>query len=311
MKIESGFQQGIVAPASSHALFITLNVEQIEQRQQLLNIIGSLPIQLAKQQAAHADAELFLNIALSSSFWDILELPSKPRQLKPFLAIENERVAMPASNAHLLLHIRSNRHDVNYHFSQILRAQLSPFLKVDDMVHGFCYLDSRDLTGFVDGTENPYGDNRVQVALVNDDNEFNQGSYVHLQKYVHNIPRWEQLSLAEQEASYGRSKVENIEFSATQKSSCAHTKRASVKDKHSNSVEILRQSLPWADQHAQGLMFASFAASPDNFNLMLQSMCQIDQSAQCDAILNVSKAVSGDAFFAPPLRWFKHLIKSS
>jgi len=309
MEIE--FQQGIVAPASAHALFITLNVDEIDhlERQHLLNVIASLPGQLTEQQTAHPDAQLFLNVGLSSDFWDRLSFPTRPKGLKPFQEITNENVTMPASDAHFLLHIRSNRHDVNYHLSQLLLAQLTPFLKLDEMVHGFCYLDSRDLTGFVDGTENPQGDDREQVALVCDDSEFNRGSYIHLQKYVHDIPRWQQLSLNEQEASYGRSKIENIEFPSTQKSSCAHTKRAAVKDNKSNNVEILRQSLPWGDQHGQGLMFASFSAGADNFNLMLKSMCELDENNHCDAILKVSKAVSGHAFFAPPLTWFENLAK--
>jgi len=311
MKFE--YQQGIVAPASAHALFITLNVDQIDhlEQQQLLNVIASLPQQLADQQAAHPDAKLFLNIGLSSDFWDMFSFPAKPKGLKPFQEIINESVTMPACDAHFLLHIRSNRHDVNYHLSQLLLAQLIPFLKLDEMVHGFCYLDSRDLTGFVDGTENPQGDDREQVALVSDDSEFNRGSYIHLQKYVHNIPRWQQLSLSEQEASYGRSKIENIEFPSAAKSSCAHTKRASVKDNEGNNVEILRQSLPWGDQYGQGLMFASFSAGADNFDLMLKSMCEVDENDHCDAILKVSKAVSGHAFFAPPLKWFEDIAKLS
>ncbi|MCJ8298942.1 MAG: Dyp-type peroxidase, partial [Pseudomonadales bacterium] len=234
-------------------------------------------------------------------------LADKPGRLQKFQAIHNHSINMPATDADMLLHIRSARHDINYHFALQLFAQLKPFLSLDEMVHGFRYLDSRDFTGFVDGTENPQGDARAQVALVADDECHNGGSYIHLQKYHHDLSAWQQLSLAHQESSYGRSKVDNIEFSSADKLASAHTKRAAIKGATGHSLEILRHSLPFGDLRHSGLLFASYCANPDNFNLMLQSMCSVDEAGECDKILAVSSAVTGHAFFAPNLSWFKSL----
>lgn len=311
--MDDEYQQGIVAKASKHALFITLNRDQMldsEQQQTLINNIARLPTLLHKQQQRFPEAELYLNIGLSSGLWDYLEIQPKPVGLAPFKAITNKKVSMPATDADLLLHLRSNRHDVNYHLAQILFSTLLPLLKIDEMVHGFSYLDSRDLTGFVDGTENPEGEQRKSVALLNNDRHFAGGSYVHLQKYQHDLAHWQQLSVEQQECSYGRSKVANIEFASRDKSSNAHTARSAIKNNQQQSVEILRQSLPYADQHSQGLMFASYAAKADSFDLILASMCVLDHHGHSDAILNVSKAVSGHAFFAPSLGWFSALLES-
>jgi putative iron-dependent peroxidase len=217
---------------------------------------------------------------------------------------------MPATDADMILHIRSQRHDINYLLALRLFEQLTPAMQLDEMVHGFKYLDSRDLTGFVDGTENPEGKEREQVAIVANDAPFNGGSYLHLQKYQHQLNDWQALSLKQQEDSYGRTKAENIEYPAAQKSQCAHTKRTSIKDLQGKGIEILRHSLPFGDLNQSGLLFASYGASPESFNLMLESMCQLDENSATDSILRVTSAVSGHAFFAPNLDWFKQFQNS-
>ena len=304
------FQSGIVANASPHALFVTLNRNELSSDQQiasLLAVIKQIPNIQLQAQASFPQASLHVTFAISSSFWDLLKLNTKPAELIPFQEISNAVVSMPATNADVLLHIRSDQHDVNYHIALDLYQQFKPALKLNEMIHGFRYLDSRDLTGFVDGTENPEGDNREAVALVANNSEFNGGSYVHLQKYQHNLESWEKMALKQQENSYGRTKADNIEYSSADKLPSAHTKRASAKNKEGESLEILRHSLPFGDLQNSGLLFASFGSSPENFNLMLQSMCSIDDAGSVDKILHVTSAVTGDAFFAPGLNWFESL----
>jgi len=306
------YQSGIVAPASSDALFITLKRKQFEmqsKRAELLQSIAKIQDVLAQCRERFSDAQLHLTVGLSSQLWDFLEFPEKPAQLQPFQAISNKKVRMPATDSDLLLHIRSQRHDVNYHIAQIVYQMLSPFFLLDELVRGFQYLDSRDLTGFVDGTENPEGENRKQVALVSDDVAFNGGSYIHLQKYLHNLALWNSYSLKEQEDSYGRTKDENVEYSSADKSDSAHTKRSSIKDDAGNSIEILRHSLPFGELENSGLMFASYSANSTHFDLMLQSMCEINEDDETDHILRVTNAVTGQAFFAPNIDWFATIVK--
>ncbi|EPJ55901.1 MAG: hypothetical protein OFPI_02010 [Osedax symbiont Rs2] len=308
--MSDNFQCGTVADASSNALFVTLNSVaslSASNRTLLLSVIQSLPEQLAQLQADYPQAQLQLTFAISSGYWDFLALADKPAKLQKFKAIRNQVTNMPATDSDMLLHIRSCRHDLNYHFALQLFEQLKPFAVLDEMVHGFRYLDSRDFTGFVDGTENPQGEARKQVALVADDELHNGASYIHLQKYHHDLSTWQQLSERNQEDSYGRSKIDNVEYPAADKLACAHTKRSAIKDTAGKSLEILRHSLPFGDLQHSGLLFASYCANPDNFNLMLQSMCHQGEAGECDKILTVTSAITGHAFFAANLSWFKNL----
>jgi Dyp-type peroxidase family len=94
----------------------------------------------------------------------------------------------------------------------------------------------RDLLGFVDGTESPAGLAGIAAALVTDDHDpgFAGGSYVIVQKYVHDLAAWNRLTVEEQERVIGRSKPEDIEIPDSTRSrrtacsgrSCATTCRS-------------------------------------------------------------------------------------
>ena len=170
-----------------------------------------------------------------------------------------------------------------------------------------------DLTGFVDGTENPQGMHRREVALVHacDDATFAGGSYLHVQRYQHNLTLWRSLKDAEQEDVYGRTKVDNIEYESDQKPLTAHTKRTSLKDAQGKSIEILRQSMPYGDMKQQGLFFISYCQSPEPFEVMLKSMIYGDGHGNVDSLLKYTQAETGAAFFAPSLTFLIELQENN
>ncbi|WP_257266386.1 Dyp-type peroxidase [Endozoicomonas sp. ONNA2] len=184
------------------------------QTRQTLSSIPELTETLARQ---YPDARHSSTISIGSNAWDRLYSGSKPKALHPFTAINDGGRAAPATPGDLLLHIRSDRKDINYLLmSQVLRS-LGRTVQVQEDISGFRYLDSRDLTRFVDGTENPEGEHRAAVALVGDeDRSFVGGSYIHTQRYVHHLREWEQCPLQDQETIIGRTREDNIEFSAEQ-----------------------------------------------------------------------------------------------
>ena len=178
--------------------------------------------------------------------------------------------------------------------------------EVIEEVRGFRYKDSRDLTGFVDGTENPGVDDRAEVALVGEfDAQFAGGSYMHLQRYEHSLKRWNQTPVAAQERIIGRTKEDNVEFSSADKSPHSHTKRTSIKDADGNSIEIFRQSMPYGDSERKGLMFISMSASAEPFRLMLHSMVFGDDQGQADDLLLFTRAMTGHSMFVPSLDWLE------
>jgi len=186
---------------------------------------------------------------------------------------------------------------------------LGDSVELVEQVRGFRYLDGRDLTGFVDGTENPQGFHRREIALVNSDNDenFEGGSYLHIQRYRHNLTLWNAIEQDSQEEIFGRTKLENIEFSDDEKLPTAHTKRSNLKDAEGNSIEILRQSMPYGEMKTQGLFFVSYCQTPENFELMLRSMIFGDEEGNFDHLLEFTQAETGAAFFAPSLNFLAGL----
>lgn len=220
--------------------------------------------------------------------------------------IDGSRKA-PATRGDLLVHIRSNRKDVNFILMREILKCFGASVQIEEEVEGFRYLDSRDLTGFVDGTENPTGDNRAAVALVSEEDPvFSQGSYIHCQRYVHHLDEWEQQSIPEQEEIIGRTKQDDIEFSPEQKSPVAHIKRVNLKDASGKSMEILRHSMPYGNAREAGLFFIAYNKTPKHFTLMLQTMIEADSQGHYDHLMKYSTPVTGCAFFAPSVEFLEN-----
>ncbi len=197
------------------------------------------------------------------------------------------------------MHIRSDRRDLNFDLARRFRRMLGTAVSVVEEVQGFRYLDSRDLTGFVDGTENPAGEDRAAVAIVGDgDPPFAGGSYVAIQRYVHDLAAWERLAVAEQEKIIARTKADDIEFKSEDKPATAHIKRVSIKE-DGKSLEILRHSMPYGDTGACGLYFIAYCNTPDHFDKMLARMLVAGADGHYDHLMQYSAAVTGASFFAP------------
>lgn len=299
-------QSGITPDANTDAQFLILTIKEsnsgtLPQIRQTLSRIPELTDTLARQ---YPDARLSSTISIGSDAWDQLYSGSKPSALRPFTAINDGGREAPATPGDLLLHIRSDRKDVNYLLMTRVLRQLGSTVQVQEDVSGFRYLDSRDLTGFVDGTENPEGEHRAAVALVGaEDSPFAGGSYIHTQRYIHHLKEWEQCPLKDQETIMGRTKEDNIEFSAEQKSPVAHIKRVNLKDQQGKSMEILRHSMPYGDARESGLFFIAYGKTPEHFNRMLQAMIKADAHGHYDHLMNFSTAVTGCAFFAPSVEF--------
>lgn len=299
------YQSGVIAEANSDALFITLNVD-VQQLAAFRTALAGLPDQVQQFKQRFSSQAVHAVIAIGSEFWDQVDT-QRPVELANFPRVTGQ-VQMPITPVDVLLHLRSDRRDITYALARLLLSTLGQTVCVVEEVSGFRYLDSRDLTGFVDGTENPQGDHRKEVALVGDeDAAFAGGSYIHLQRYVHNLQKWEALSLKRQEDTMGRTKLDNVEYGSDEKPLTAHTKRTSLKTPAGESVEILRHSMPYGSLQEAGLVFASYCRTPQNFTLMLKSMVEGDGHGHTDQLMQYTQAVTGQAFFAPSLRWFQNL----
>ncbi len=305
-------QFGICAEPNLHGSYLLFNA--LDNKNAFIRVaISRLPELFDNYAEQFSEANLIGVVAIGANYWDEFFPQSRPALLKPFPAMNNDDRVAPTSHYDIYVEIRSDRVDVNHIVSSKVCQLLADSVELIEEIQAFRFLDGRDLTGFVDGTENPQGLHRRKVALVDAQNDytFSAGSYLHIQRYQHNLALWNSISESEQEEVYGRTKIDNIEYVSEKKSLNAHTKRTSLKDEYGNSVEILRQSMPYGDMKRKGLFFVSYCHSPEPFEIMLKSMIYGDESGNVDHLLKYTQAETGAAFFAPSLNFLAQLANES
>jgi putative iron-dependent peroxidase len=214
-------QAGIIPEPSELARFLILRVrEPAAAGPAIATHLGRVPSLADKVGALDRGAKLVCTVSIGPEFWDVVSPRRRPKSLRPFKVIEVSGKSAPNTGGDLLFHIISKRADLNFELATRLMKELSGLVEVMDDVAGFRYLDSRDLTGFIDGTENPKGRERAGVALIgNEDPVFAAGSYVFTQRYVHNLARWATIAVKEQEGAIGRRKRDSKELSERAKQS--------------------------------------------------------------------------------------------
>ncbi|MBA6329146.1 Dyp-type peroxidase [Colwellia sp. MB02u-6] len=295
-------QFGVCAEPSLHGYYLLFNALD-DKNLFLRKALSRLPALFDKYADRFSEANLAGVIAIGTNFWDELYPQGRPKHLRQFpeMAVE-DRIA-PGNNYDLYIEIRGDRADVNHIVATKVCQLLANSVELVEQVRAFRFLDGRDLTGFVDGTENPQGHHRRRVALITDaqDAEFSAGSYLHIQRYRHNLNLWNSLEVKEQEDVFSRTKVSNEEYSEENKAPSSHIKRVNLKDSAGNSLEILRQSMPYGDMKLQGLFFVAYCHSPEPFELMLKSMIAGDADGHSDHLLKYTQAETGAAFFVPSL----------
>jgi putative iron-dependent peroxidase len=192
--------------------------------------------------------------------------------------------------------------DLCWELASLIVGRLNGAAKVVDEVHGFKYFHERDLLGFVDGTENPSGPAAAAaVSIGAEDPVFAGGSYVIVQKYLHDMGAWNSLSVEEQERVIGRAKLSNVELADEVKPSNSHVALTTIVDANGTEHQILRDNMPFGSLGAEefGTYFIGYAATPSVTELMLQRMFLGNPPGNYDRILDFSTAVTGTLFFVP------------
>lgn len=305
-------QFGICAEPSLHGYYLLFNVLD-DKNTYVGHVLSLLPALFDKYADRFSEANLTGVVAIGANYWDELIPDKRPKYLAPFQDMKCDDRIAPSENYDLYIEVRSDRADVNHIVSTKICSLFADSVELIEQVRAFRFLDGRDLTGFVDGTENPRGQHRRDVALVNseEDEFFSSGSYLHIQRYRHNLNLWNTLETKAQEDVFARTKVDNDEYTAENKPPCSHIKRTNIKDDEGKSIEILRQSMPYGDMKIQGLFFVSYCHSPKPFEMMLSSMINTDENGHFDHMLKYTQAETGAAFFAPSLNVLASLAKEN
>lgn len=245
---------------------------------------------------------LSLVTSIGSEAWDRLFSGPRPAELHPFIELHGPRHHAPATPGDLLFHIRAETMDVCFELARRIVRMLDGAITIVDEVHGFRFFDNRDLLGFVDGTENPDGDDAVDATAVGDeDPAFTGSSYVHVQKYVHDLAGWEALSVTEQERVIGRTKLEDIEFDDDTKPTNSHIALNVIEDDDGNELDIVRHNMPFGTVGTgeAGTYYIGYSSSPAITEQMLRNMFLGDPPGNTDRILDFSTALTGGLFFTP------------
>jgi putative iron-dependent peroxidase len=304
-------QAGIIPEPSSAALFVILRVRQPGKNGgAVAQVAAGIPALAQKVGSVDKRANLVCTVSFGSKFWDTFgSSRGRPMALRPFKALRAGRRCAPSTGGDVLLHIISARHDLNFELAMRIKNLLAGMVEVMDEVRGFRYLDNRDLTGFIDGTENPKGTERGSAALVGkEDPAFAGGSYVFTQRYVHNLGKWDRLSQKEQEKVVGRTKQNSKELSDHVKPATSHVSR-NVIEENGKELKIVRHSFPYGTTSESGLFFIAYSKSPDIPEKMLLRMVGTSGDRLHDRLLDFSRAVTGANFFAPSLNLLKTLGK--
>src|SRR5690606_29133023 len=251
--------QSVILPLpADHARFIVLRLQDLslEELKQQLELLFSTRDRLITQ---HPHAQIKTAVAFGPELWSRLysQSPAGFKQLEPIQG----SFAMPVVPADVLIHIASARADICFALSQAFFEGIQDQVEVLDERVCFRYFDGRDITGFIDGTENPqFPDDRAEVALLSEDaGIFQDGSFIFAQRYAHDLEKWKKLKVDTQEQVMGRSKLESIELEDEVKPADAHVARTVVEDEEGEEMEILRHSLPYGDGRGdQGLFFIAY-----------------------------------------------------
>jgi putative iron-dependent peroxidase len=234
--------------------------------------------------------------------WDRLFAGPRPPELHPFTELTGTRHRAVATPGDLLFHIRASRMDLCFEFTTQLMVRLAGVVSVCDEVHGFRYFDERDLIGFVDGTENPAGQAAAAAAIIGaGDQDFGGGSYVIVQKYLHDVRAWNRLPVEEQEKVIGRTKLADIEMPDDVKPANSHVALNTIVGPDGTQRQILRANMPFGapGRGEFGTYYIAYAATPAVTEQMLVNMFIGRPPGNYDRILDFSTAVTGGLFFVP------------
>jgi porphyrinogen peroxidase len=302
--------QPIVAPLSRAAIFLVATLKPGDDaRATLRSFCGDLGGIFRAVEYRNIEAGLSCIMGIGSNAWDRLFGQPRPAELHPFREVRAGTRHAVSTPGDFLFHIRAKYVDLCFELATQIMTRIGNAVVPVDEVHGFKNFDDRDLVGFVDGTENPRGEAVAAAALVGEeDAAFAGGSYVMTQKYLHDMNGWNALSTEAQEKIIGRKKLSDIELEESVKPTCSHSSLTTIEE-NGKELKILRDNMPFgnAAQGEFGTYFIGYCRTPRTLEQMLENMFVGRPPGNYDRLLDFSRAVTGNLFFAPSATFLEAL----
>jgi putative iron-dependent peroxidase len=302
--------QTVVGPLTRAAIFlvVTIRPEQ-DSRAALRAFCGDLAGLIRAVEFRDVEAGLTCVVGFGSDAWDKIFGAPRPAELHPFREIRAGTRHAVSTPGDVLFHIRAKRHDLCFELAAQIMESLGDTVTVADEVQAFRYFDDRDVMGFVDGTENPRGDAARAAAIVGDeDPAFAGGSYVIVQKYLHDMKAWNAVPVETQERIIGRKKLSDIELKDADKAPYSHNELTSIEE-NGREIKILRDNMPFGrpGYGEFGTYFIGYSRTPHITETMLENMFVGKPPGNYDRLLDFSHPVTGGLFFVPSSTFLDNL----
>ena len=306
----SAISQPVVAKLTRAAIFLVLTLKpEPEHRETVRALCGdNLAGLLRAVGFRDLGGRLSCVMGFGSDAWGQLFGQPRPKDLHPFREVQGQHHAV-STPGDILFHVRATRMDLCFELATQIMCRLGDAVATVDEVHGFNYFDDRDLIGFVDGTENPVDQAALDAAIIGDeDPAFAGGSYVVVQKYLHDLQSWNALPVEQQEKIIGRTKLADIELDDAVKPTYAHNALTTIVE-NGEQLEIVRDNMPFGDigKGEFGTYFIGYARSPSRIEQMLVNMFVGRPPGNYDRLLDHSKAVTGTLFFVPSATFLQNV----
>ena len=233
-------------------------------------------------------------VGFGTDLWPELSAAAVSPSLMAFPTIEG----VPRTPHDVWIWIHGTGEDVMLDVARGTAALLAPIADLATDVAAFVYRDSRDLTGFIDGTENPPVEEAYAVATIPSGEPGAGGSFAITQRWVHDLAAFHALSIEEQQGVIGRTKPDSVELDDDAKPPYAHIARVVIEE-DGEELEIYRRSVPYGTVNEHGLYFVAFSADPTRFEKMLRRMFGASGDGQHDRLTEFTRPVSGSLYFVP------------
>jgi len=303
--------QPVAAPLTRAAIFLVVTINPgADNDAAVRSLCADLAALLRAVGFREADENLSCVMGFGSAAWDRLFGEPRPAELHPFREIRAGTRHAVATPGDVFFHIRAEPMGLCFELAAQIMARLGSAVSPVDEVQGFRYFDRRDLLGFVDGTENPTGQEAIEATVIGqEDAAFAGGSYVIVQKYLHDLKGWNALPVEAQEHIIGRMKLSDIEIDESIRPSSAHNSLTKIVEDGSE-IKIVRHNMAFghAGEGEFGTYFIGYSRSARTIEQMLENMFVGRPPGNYDRILDFSRAVTGNLFFAPSATFLDEVV---
>ena len=299
--LNANYPQDVTQKPGENAVFIVYALKDLPDTiDKVKDVCANFSALIRSMRNRYPDMQFSCTIGFGADAWKrFFPEQGNPKELQPFEEIKGVKLTAVSTPGDLLFHIRCKQMGLCFEFASIIDQKLRGVVESIDETHGFRYRDGKAIIGFVDGTENPAVDeNPYHFAVIGEeDADFAGGSYVFVQKYIHDMVAWNALPVEQQEKVIGRHKFNDVELSDEEKPENAHNAVTNIGD----DLKIVRANMPFANtsKGEYGTYFIGYASTFSTTRRMLENMFIGSPVGNTDRLLDFSTAITGTLFFAP------------